>query len=109
MCDKVQEGLEARRSHQLGLPKHVDCFRTTFAWSQTNLTLYVPHCSCPLPSLHLTNQEWHDKGFRLHWDPVRRRFTILNVSRRSFVLRGGNSSLATGEKLFFFYSVARQI
>eukprot|EP00903_Cladosiphon_okamuranus_P014373 g13344.t1 len=41
-------------------------------------------------------KEWHDKGFRLHWDPVRRRFTILNVSRRSFVLRGGVSSLATG-------------
>ncbi|CAN0523658.1 unnamed protein product, partial [Ectocarpus sp. 12 AP-2014] len=40
-------------------------------------------------------REWHEKGFRLHWDPVRRRFTIFNVSRRSFVLRGACSSLAT--------------
>lgn len=42
-------------------------------------------------------QEWHDKGFRVHWDSVRRRFIILNVSRKSFVLRGSCSSLAQGK------------
>lgn len=36
-------------------------------------------------------------GFRVHWDGIRRRFTILNVARKKFILRGGCSSLATGE------------
>lgn len=79
--------------------KPVDRAHITFARRSTSLPFHAPpSCGAPAPSYSFLFQDWHDKGFRLHWDPVRRRFTILNVSRRSFVLRGGSSSLATGEK-----------
>lgn len=60
-------------------------------------------CCC---SSCLPYQEWHDKGFRVHWDGVKRRFTILNVSRQSFVLRGNCSSLATGTLTRYLFLAA---
>lgn len=56
----------------------------------------VPHSLADTDVSFFVSQEWHELGFRVHWDGVQRRFTILNVSKRSFVLRGSNSSLATG-------------
>lgn len=64
---------------------------------------FLPHSLADTDVSFFMSQEWHEQGFRVHWDGVRRRFTILNVSKRSFVLRGSSSSLATGT--YFLYIV----